>query len=168
MWCIWSIIWFLFSELNRTFLLQPSVWPLFVVSHERKKLMGWIKTQPQHIMPVPAPLFFHCLVYFLRYILRYMGEFLRPTSLLYLGSWIFVVQACDMFIFFIFLSPTPFSAVYVSWWESGGLPCPPPQHRVCIARPGESFCLCRPLLLHAASTSSVPIANIIFLLNTQS
>ena len=117
-WCIkHHMVPLLWTLTGPFLLLQPSVWPLLVGSHEHKKLMGWIQTQPRHITPVPAPLFFHCLVYFLRYMLWYMGELVRLTSLLYLGSWIFLVQACDMFRFFIFLSPTPFSAVHVSQWE---------------------------------------------------
>lgn len=116
------------------------------------------------------PLFFHCLVYFMRYILQYMRESVKLTALLYLCSWIFHAQSCDIMLgFFLFLSYTPCNVVHVSLgvrWAAMSLSTP--QGMVCIAMPGELFCLLRPLLLHADSTTSaLPITNIIFLLEVR-
>lgn len=69
---------------------------------------------------------------------------------------------------FFSFSPTLFSLLSMSPWESGGLPSLSiAQGMVCIVTPGELFCLPGPLLLHADSTTSVPIANSIFLLEAR-
>lgn len=116
-----------------------------------------------------APLFFHCLVYCMRYILQYGRELVKLTSLLSLCSWIFRVQSRDIMLgFFLFLSYTLFSAVHVSLgvrWAALSLSIA--QGMVCIVTTGELFCLPGPLLLHADSTTSVPIANTIFLLEAR-
>jgi len=82
-------IWFIFSELQQG-IPSPATLSVAIVVGSKPlqtlKLMGWIHTRPQHLMPLPAPLFIHCLVYFMRYILRYMRELVRLTSLLHLWS----------------------------------------------------------------------------------
>lgn len=96
--------------------------------------------------------------------MKYMKELVKLTSLLYLCSWIVHVQSHRIMLgILLFPSYPPFTAVHVSLearWAVLSLSTS--QEMVSVATPGEFFWL--PLLLHADSTTSVPIATIIFLL----
>lgn len=163
-------IWFLFSELWQTI---PTLATLCVAIVGREslrmlKLMGWSDRQPRYLTPLPASLFFHCLIYFMRDILWDMRALVRLTALLYLCSW-FPLFSHVTFRFLIFLSYTPLPVATSPGGSQKGclVPLRSTGYMVCTARPGDRFCLLRPLLLHAASTLFVTIASIVFLLNTQ-
>lgn len=105
--------------------------------------------------------------------MKYMRELVKLTSLLYLCSWIVHVQSHHIMLvgnsslsLIPFSFPHTLSLLSVSPWKLDGLPCPSLQQGGwSLCKPGDFFCLS--LLLHADSTTSVPIATILFLLEVR-